>query len=78
MNNFEFICIGLFVLERLFTTVGCHPTRCKEFEDGSDPETYLNGLRSIVAEGKSKVVAIGECGLDYDRVQFCDTETQKK
>ncbi|KAJ8935405.1 hypothetical protein NQ314_012824 [Rhamnusium bicolor] len=64
---------------RLYTTVGCHPTRCSEFEqDGQNPNEYLEKLKEVILTGKSKVVAVGESGLDYERIQFCPKDTQKK
>lgn len=65
---------------RLFCTVGVHPTRCKEFEDSGDPEKHFQDLLTLAKEGKEKgkVVAIGECGLDYDRLHFCPSDIQKK
>ncbi|KAF8571745.1 hypothetical protein P879_00102 [Paragonimus westermani] len=61
---------------RLFTTAGCHPTRCTEFQ--SDPIQYLFGLKELIAHNPDKIVAVGECGLDYDREQFCPANVQRE
>ncbi|KAJ7596867.1 Mg-dependent DNase [Mycena floridula] len=66
----------------LFATVGCHPTRTSEFDKfRGGPSAYLQGLDRLIQDnltGKGRVVAIGECGLDYDRLHFADEATQRK
>ena len=51
--------------DRLFCTVGCHPTRSLAFEqtEGLTPERYLEQLLKVIRENRSKVAAVGECGL---------------
>eukprot|EP01039_Chlorochromonas_danica_P004489 gene4489-4919_t len=57
-------------------TVGVHPTRCKVFEHGIEP--VISELKHLINEGISEgyIAAIGECGLDYDRLHFCPKELQ--
>ncbi|KAF8986279.1 TatD DNase [Entomortierella lignicola] len=52
-----------------------------EFEKYKEgPDAYFNAFKAILKDpiSKSKVVAIGECGLDYDRLFFCPKQTQIK
>jgi hypothetical protein len=59
--------IIMWSFQGFFATVGCHPTRSKEFDEyPGGPEAYLQALDSLISanlHGKGRVVAIGECGL---------------
>ncbi|KAJ9103742.1 hypothetical protein QFC21_002202 [Naganishia friedmannii] len=66
----------------LYATAGCHPTSTKEISKRGDVDAYFAELEGVikreVANGaNSRLVAIGEIGLDYDRLHHSDAETQK-
>ncbi|KAF2070276.1 hypothetical protein CYY_008408 [Polysphondylium violaceum] len=75
--------------EKLFTTIGVHPTRCQQELIKSNNSTtddqqqtneinqeYLNEMIEIYNQNKEKIVAVGEFGLDYDRLHFCPKDIQ--
>lgn len=59
----------------LYSTVGVHPTRCTELEEGA---SSIARLIEIGRTPDSRIAAIGEIGLDYERLQFCPEATQKR
>ncbi|CAE7167734.1 Tatdn1, partial [Symbiodinium pilosum] len=63
---------------QLCCTVGVHPTRCSEFDESGSPAKHMHELRDAALSAGSFLCAIGECGLDYDRLEFCPREVQKE
>ncbi|WP_422137358.1 TatD family hydrolase [Endozoicomonas sp. ALC020] len=47
----------------LYYTVGCHPHDAKNFHR----EGGIREMRKILKQGDRHCIAVGECGLDYDR-----------
>ncbi|OII72924.1 uncharacterized protein cubi_02155 [Cryptosporidium ubiquitum] len=82
--------------ELLFTTIGVHPTRTKEFlcrecKKKKDEElemdckdcliysdNYLKKMKDLVKMNLCRIKAIGEFGLDSDRLHFSSMKIQEK
>ena len=64
----------------MFTTVGIHPCTTKAFAAMSpdEREAHVNSMRALLNDPQSRrhIVAIGECGLDYDRLEYASKEEQ--
>ena len=76
----KFLFVGRYLQETLnsvkllegrsdcWTTVGVYPSRTSDIEkDGGIKEDYYEKMENAVISLGKKVLAIGECGLDYDR-----------
>ncbi len=89
--------------DRLFSTVGVHPTRCSSElfasnnnnnnnDDNADDNNeqncteeeyckeYIQNLKKVIDEGvkDGHIVAMGELGLDYARLEFSNVDSQKR
>lgn len=53
-----------------YTTAGIHP--CRANEPTKNPQQYWDQLKTQrdIAFKNNKLIAIGECGLDYDRLEW--------
>ncbi|KAJ5894964.1 hypothetical protein N7495_006655 [Penicillium taxi] len=64
-----------------YATVGVHPCCANHFDKHPDgPSKMLEELRKLAIESKESglTVAFGEIGLDYDRLEHSDKESQLK
>jgi TatD DNase family protein len=60
-----------------FCTIGVHPCRATEcYKDEGGPNIYFGMLENFLryCGNRRKFMAIGECGLDYDRLQYASKE----
>ncbi|KAK4575239.1 hypothetical protein LTR86_001091 [Recurvomyces mirabilis] len=62
-----------------YATVGVHPCSAMSFsKHEAGPDALLSDLKKLAQESRDsgKAMAFGEIGLDYDRLHYCDRETQ--
>lgn len=58
-----------------WTTVGVHPCRASEvFKNGGTVQDYYTRMDELIARLGVSCSSIGECGLDYDRLEHSSKE----
>ncbi len=64
--------------ENYYCTMGVHPCRANEpsIQHKSIAEYFAELEQLIQKCQKGKLIGIGECGLDYDRLSYASKETQ--
>lgn len=50
---------------KFYSTIGIHPHNAHEYLDDKKLETDITELEKIYLSNPDKVIAVGECGLDY-------------
>jgi len=63
-----------------YCTAGIHPCRATQpIVEKKTYEEYFAELEKLIENAnKEKLVAVGECGLDYDKFSYADKESQLK
>ena len=62
--------------EHYYISAGIHPCRASdELKKNTVAEIFAN-LENLITKFKDKIIAIGECGLDYDRLHYSSKEDQ--
>ena len=64
--------------DKYYCTVGVHPTRVNDIDKFGGKERYFKNLEDLIVKCGDKCVAVGECGLDYDRLMCAEKEVQLK
>lgn len=59
--------------ENCYTTIGIHP--CHAQDEKSLKKDIYDIMDKYIIDNKQNVVAVGECGLDYDRLHFADKKS---
>ena len=63
--------------DQFYSTIGVHPCHATHPKDqGIKINTYFDQIKdTLKSDRNSKIVAIGECGLDFDRQEYADIDS---